>query len=763
MAGPFAGLYNGRSAAAPAVADAVSAVPFFGPPTRALAMTPTADTPSGKANILLVDDRPENLVALEAILSDLGQNLVTVRSGDEALRRLLHRDFAVVLLDVQMQGLDGFETARLIRGRERSRHTPIIFLTVYESPEFPDYLIKPVVPVILRAKVAVFVELFRKTQEVKRQAEQLRQAEQEQAERRTLAQYVTAGLLAESATLADAAPKVLRVLGESLGWDAAVLWTVDRPAQRLRCDELWHSPSVDLGELETIKRQVPLQPGEGLPGRVWAAGAPAWVEDVTADPTFPQAPLAARAGLHGACAVPIRLGGEVLGVLEFFSRGLQRRDEDLLPVLAGIGNQVGQFLERQRAAEALRLLAEASAVLGASLDYQATLEQFARLTVPRLADWCQVDLVAPGGGVRPLAVAHADPAKVELAWELARRYPWDPAGAEGIAKVARTGQAELYADVSDALLEAVARDAEHLRLLRGLGFRSGMCVPLAARGRTLGVVSFGSAESGRRYGPADLALAEELTRRAGLAVDNARLYEEAQEGVKARDRFLSIASHELRTPLNPLGIHVQLLLRAARDGTLAAQAPEKVLTVLETCDRQVRRFGQLVHDLLDITRIGVGRLDLHLEEVDLAAMTRDLAARFGPELAEAGCPLTLRADAAAVGRWDRLRLEQVAANLLSNAAKYGRGRPVEVSVEANGKAARLTVRDQGIGVAPEDQERIFERFERAAPGYEYGGLGMGLYIVGQIVQALGGSVWVESAPGEGAAFTVELPVAGPPA
>ncbi len=184
--------------------------------------------------------------------------------------------------------------------------------------------------------------------------------------------------------------------------------------------------------------------------------------------------------------------------------------------------------------------------------------------------------------------------------------------------------------------------------------------------------------------------------------------------------------------------------------------------MLEACDQQVRRFGQLVNDLLDITRIGVGRVDLRLEEVDLAAVARDMAARFAPELAEVGCPRPACADVAAPGRWDRLRLEQVTANLLSNAAKYGRGKPVEVSVEANGTMARLTVRDQGIGVAPEDQARIFERFERAAPGYEYGGLGMGLYIVGQIVQALGGSVWVESTPGEGAAFTVELPVAGPP-
>src|SRR5262249_29038692 len=175
-----------------------------------------------RANILLVDDQPANLLALEAILQELDQNLVRANSGEEALRRLLEDDFAVVLLDLQMPGLDGFATARLIRGRERSRHTPIIFLTAHEAQGLSveraytlgavDYLAKPLVPSILRAKVAVFVELFNKARQVERQAEQLRRAQQEQAERRTLAQYAAAGLLAESASLAEAAPRLLRVV-----------------------------------------------------------------------------------------------------------------------------------------------------------------------------------------------------------------------------------------------------------------------------------------------------------------------------------------------------------------------------------------------------------------------------------------------------------------------------------------------------------------------------------------------------------------------
>jgi signal transduction histidine kinase len=222
---------------------------------------------------------------------------------------------------------------------------------------------------------------------------------------------------------------------------------------------------------------------------------------------------------------------------------------------------------------------------------------------------------------------------------------------------------------------------------------------------------------------------------------------EAEAGVKARDRFLSIASHELRTPLNPLHINVQLLLRAARTGALREGLSGKLLGVVESCDRQLKQFGQLIDNLLDISRIAAGRLDLRIEEVDLAAVTREVVGRFGPELAQAGCPLALRADAQVVGRWDRLRLEQVVTNLLANAVKYGKGKPIEVEVRAGAEAAHLIVRDQGIGIAPEDQGRIFERFERAVSGYEYGGLGMGLYIVRQILDALGGSVRVASAPG----------------
>jgi signal transduction histidine kinase len=232
---------------------------------------------------------------------------------------------------------------------------------------------------------------------------------------------------------------------------------------------------------------------------------------------------------------------------------------------------------------------------------------------------------------------------------------------------------------------------------------------------------------------------------------------QAEQAVQARDAFLSIASHELRTPLNSLQLGVQSLLRISRQG---GSAPPAVLAaVLDTVDRQTRRMARLVDTLLDLARIDSGRLDLAPRPVDLAATVREVAACFRPDLEQARCALNLRADNPVVGVWDPARLEQVVNNLLSNAVRYGAGLPIEIAVVADGGRARLTVTDHGIGIPPSERARIFERFERAVSARHYGGLGLGLFIVRQVLDAMGGSVRVESEPGRGSAFTVELPLA----
>jgi signal transduction histidine kinase len=240
-------------------------------------------------------------------------------------------------------------------------------------------------------------------------------------------------------------------------------------------------------------------------------------------------------------------------------------------------------------------------------------------------------------------------------------------------------------------------------------------------------------------------------------VDNSRLYRESQEGILARDEFLSIASHELKTPITSLQLQTQSLLRSAKKGGLNSVSQERIISKLDLINQQTDRLTRLANDLLDVARIRAGRIEMRLEAVDLSQIVRDVALRFEDQMETVGCSLKLSAPPGIVVNADRTRLEQVVTNLLSNAIKYGAGKPIEVAVEADDDHARLMVRDHGIGIAPEHLERIFVRFERAVSSRNYGGLGLGLYIARQIVESLSGSIHVTSELGVSSTFTVVLP------
>jgi signal transduction histidine kinase len=229
----------------------------------------------------------------------------------------------------------------------------------------------------------------------------------------------------------------------------------------------------------------------------------------------------------------------------------------------------------------------------------------------------------------------------------------------------------------------------------------------------------------------------------------------AESAMGARDEFLSVASHELRTPLTSLRLEVANLLRLARRNELASDA--RLLARVEKIDAQTARLHRLIDELLDASRISAGRLELELEEVDLAEVAEEVGLRFRDEAARLGSRLVVRAPLAAVGYWDRGRVDQVISNLVANAIKYGEGKPIEVAVETTEDRAVVRVRDGGVGIALGDHERIFGRFERAVSSRNYGGIGVGLWTVKQIVDALAGSVSVDSQPGMGATFTVALP------
>jgi signal transduction histidine kinase len=264
------------------------------------------------------------------------------------------------------------------------------------------------------------------------------------------------------------------------------------------------------------------------------------------------------------------------------------------------------------------------------------------------------------------------------------------------------------------------------------------------------------AKSDRRYTAEDVALADEFARHAAIAVDNARLYREAQAGIRVREEFLSIAGHELKTPLTALKLNLQGLERAAR-----RDPPPPLPQVADRIHKmtwQLARLERLMNELLDVSRVTAGRLTLEPERVDLREIVREVLARAEEDLEECGSCVALEAPDAVVGHWDPARLDQVVTNLVSNAIKYGLGKPIDVTLTADAVTARLTVRDRGIGIPPDQQGKIFGRFERAVSDRHYGGFGLGLWIVRQIVDASGGSVRFESPPEQGSTFVVEIPL-----
>lgn len=292
-----------------------------------------------------------------------------------------------------------------------------------------------------------------------------------------------------------------------------------------------------------------------------------------------------------------------------------------------------------------------------------------------------------------------------------------------------------------------------------LPVRSYLAVSVVSRsGEVIGGLFFGHSEPGVFTDQAQ-EIVEGLAAQAAVAVDNARLYRRVQESVKSRDDFLSIASHELKTPLTSLKLQLQMRARALNKGDLDRFSPELLKKMVESDNRQVDRLARLIDDMLDISRINSGKLTLQPEQFDLVALTEDVVERFRQQFESVGAQLTFNKGENVIGTWDRFRIEQVLANLLTNALKYGLHKPVEISLaEEDGKRVRIVVRDHGLGIAKENQKRIFGQFERAVSANEISGLGLGLYIVQQIVEMHGGSIEVESTVNVGSAFVVRLPL-----
>jgi predicted ATPase/signal transduction histidine kinase len=491
---------------------------------------------------------------------------------------------------------------------------------------------------------------------------------------------------------------------------------------------------------------------------------PAIVDDALDDPRVASDPYVRSRSLKSILALPVQRGSTLVATLYFENSmvshaftGPRLRVLDLLSahIASALENSVlfekltGEVAERRRAEDALRFLASAGAQLSETLDSSQIAESLVQLVVPTMADWCCVDVVDPEHGIRRLACAHRNPQKAEAAAEFVRRGvpDWQPP-----AMVLRTGTALHLEEGDERLLHPSSGDADDLRLLRTLGASSVLSVPMIAHGRTVGIMTLVISGTRRRFGDDEITIAQEVAARSALAVDNARLFQQAQDAVRIREEFLSVAAHELHTPITSLHLMVQAISSGKRPLTT-----ETVRDTFGVADRQVRRLIRLVDELLDVSRIEARGFCLSPEPFDLAALVKEVSARFAEDARRAHSTLQVHADEPVPGVWDRSRIDQVISNLLSNAVKFGAGKPIEVVVSIAQGHATLAIVDHGIGVPPERARRIFGRFERAVSERHYGGLGLGLYIVETIVENLGGKVWCKDTPGGGATFVVDLP------
>lgn len=521
---------------------------------------PSGVKPQISVGILIVDDDPGARTALRAVLESPNYELIEASSGEEALRLLLTRDFAVMLVDLVMPGMSGLELATMVKKRPRSAGMPILFLTgrmaaddelvekVYRAGGV-DFLTKPLVPTVVRAKVATLAELVRQRLQLEFQAESLRRADEKERE---LA-LRELGLMSERRfrSLADAVPNIV--------------WTTNPEG------------IIDYYNLRWFE----------FSGFSAGEGPRSWFSLVDPD-------------------------------------------------------------DRERC----------------------------------LSDWRRsLETGSPFQGEYRLAGGDG-----KRRWFLARALP--------------------------------------------------------ERGQSGAVIAW-------------LGTLTDITEQKFAERERERLYRKAVAALEARDDFVSEASHELRTPVTSLGLLLESLQRKLERGEVSSeQLGEKIATAA----RQVEKLKGLIGELLDVSRMKGGPLVLELEPVDLGELAGEVVSRFSEDAAQSGSPLSLDARWQVKGKWDRLRLDQAITNLISNALKFGKGKRIEISVGVSQGHAILQVRDHGIGIAEEDLDRIFERFERTTEARAFGGMGLGLYIVRQIMEAHGGSLKVESTLGDGSCFSLHLPL-----
>ncbi|WP_437335688.1 GAF domain-containing sensor histidine kinase [Sorangium sp. So ce394] len=442
-----------------------------------------------------------------------------------------------------------------------------------------------------------------------------------------------------------------------------------------------------------------------------------------------------------------------------YARMIENERERARHLAAAEAGRAAAEAAQRRAA----FLSEASRLLSSSLNYEATLVRVARLPVPFVADWCMVDIIEREAMLRRAVVVHADPQKSELARLLQGQTPMDSVLPAGVSRVLQTGEAVLCemagAPAPDG--ERAAYDGEppvsaSEALLRELGLQRYISVPLVTRGTMLGVLTIASGRDDLPYGVEDRALAEDLGRRAALAIDNARLYESAQRAIRAREELVAVVSHDLKSPLATIVMNTSLLRRKLPSSDEAAELRRPVERIQKSADR----MNRLIRDLLDLARLEGGHISVQPVPHDVAVLLGDALELLREEAAEKSLRLELGVELGVErALCDRERILQVIANLVGNAIKFTpAGGEVAIRAEPWGREVRVSVRDTGPGIPEDQRARIFERYWQAKET-AHKGTGLGLSIAKALVEVHGGRIWVESKVGEGSTFFFTLPAA----
>jgi PAS domain S-box-containing protein len=701
------------------------------------------DASEKPVKILLVDDKPENLIALTSVLQTSvlqrpEYKITTALSGQDALSCLLKDEFAVILLDVMMPGMDGFETATLIKAREKTRSVPIIFVTavagdleeIYRGYTVGavDYIQKPLDPDVVRAKVAVFADLFRSKKKIELQAEIIRKSERAEALEREHAARTRAEM-AESRYY------------DLINWvDHAVLWEYDAIAHKFAfvsqrsLEILGYSPDDWLKDPGFFVNQIPPNHRERFETMLENA---------------------ITLGRDGRCEHHFyKQSGETLWV----HSGVNPRKDvaGTVTLLWGLTLDITGFKNSE---ENQRFLSQASGALTSSLNDSEILERLTRLIVPTIADRCSVTLVdLPGADVR-LAAAH-EPSKIRLFVETAEeKNPVKSYFKSLVDEVIQSREPKVIRADPHSLLfsdpcESNSPESSNSENSQ-LPMKSAMIVPLHIRERTLGAISFISCNTHRLYFENDLRFAEELAWHAALAIDNSRLYDEAEKAVRTRDDLLAVVSHDLRSPLSAILMNAQLMIRTGKGGKVDPN--ERARRIVNSA----AMMNRLISDLLDLSKIEAGHLELTQNPLDVDLLVHEITDLMASIAEEKSVSIDLKLLEKPIRvTADHDRVLQILSNLIGNAIKFSPHEgQITVGVKIDADEVVFWVADKGPGISKEDHSHLFERYwQSEGAKKKQAGTGLGLYIARKMVQAHGGRIWASSELGQGSTFFFSLPI-----